>query len=503
MKKIVLLSIFALSLLCLSSCYGSLDEADYTYALATSNFYNTTSEANAAVMAPLNMMRGAYDANWFATLEINTEYCYSKGVYTGYSPRYEGLVNATHITRIGSNWTNIYKAILYCNIAIDRLPYANAMTGQEINAFIGELRFLRAFNYFNLVRHWGAVPLRTEENMEIWDLKKSSVEDIYEFIIEDLSFAAKNCPSTSRMIGTPNLYAAKALLSEVYMYIGDYANSKQLAGEVISSGIYALVTVGQPRDFDKVFGYDLTTSTEEVFYIKTSRTDGKTWSYLSYTSHPKFEIEPGKLMLNGNGYFTHYTDLRNKVIENWDKNDFRHDLNVGFYIFGEDAYGSHTCLLTKYWDPLAQGSGANVSIPLIRYSDVLITYAEATARVNNNPTGESIEYLNKLRRRAYGLNPDSPDESVDYKLSDYNDMDQFIDLLIKEETYERMNEAKHWDFIVRLGKAQELVGKYQNVDGDYTAISEKHYLWKIPDAEFNYNKALDQKVDQNPGYITE
>lgn len=261
--------------------------------------------------------------------------------------------------------------------------------------------------------------------------------------------------------------------------------------------------MAQPRDFDKVFGYDLTTSTEEVFYIKTSRTDGKTWSYLSYTSHPKFEIEPGKLMLNGNGYFTHYTDLRNKVIENWDENDFRYDLNVGFYIFGEDAYGSYTCLLTKYWDPLAQGSGANVSIPLIRYSDVLITYAEATARVNNNPTQESIEYLNKLRRRAYGLNPDSPDESVDYKLSDYNDMDKFIDLLIKEETYERMNEAKHWDFIVRLGKAQELVGRYQKVNGDYTTISEKHYLWKIPDAEFNYNKALDQKVDQNPGYITE
>ena len=82
-------------------------------------------------------------------------------------------------------------------------------------------------------------------------------------------------------------------------------------------------------------------------------------------------------------------------------------------------------------------------------------------------------------------------------------MDKFIDLLIKEETYERMNEAKHWDFIVRLGKAQELVGKYQKVNGDYTTISEKHYLWKIPDAEFNYNKALDQKVDQNPGYITE
>lgn len=92
---------------------------------------------------------------------------------------------------------------------------------------------------------------------------------------------------------------------------------------------------------------------------------------------------------------------------------------------------------------------------------------------------------------------------LDYKLSDYKTMDEFIDLLIKEETYEHFNEGKHWDFIVRLGKAQELVGKYYNVeDGAWTDIQERHYLWKIPDSEFNYNKAMNQSTDQNPGYTS-
>ncbi len=486
-----------------SSCYDSLDEAEYTYAVSTSNFYNTPDEANAAVMAPLNYMRAAYDANWFATLEIDTEYGYSKGVYTGYSPRYEGFVNSTHMTRIGTNWDNIYRAILYCNIAIKQLPDANAMTTEQIGAYIGEMRFLRALNYFNLVKHWGSVPLRTEENMEVWDLVKTSVDGVYNFIIEDLKYAINNVPETPRFIGTPGLGAAKSLLSEVYLYTKNYTEALKLSSEVIESKKYSLVSVSTTRDFDKVFGYDLTTSSEEVFYIKTSRTDNKSWSYLSYTAHPKYEIEPGMLMLNGNGYFTHYTDLRNKVIENWDKNDLRYDLNIGFYVFGEAAYGKYTCLFTKFWDPLAQGSSANVSIPLIRYSDVLITYAEASARVGNVPTQESLDALNKLRRRAYGFNPESVNNEIDYKLSDYNTMDKFIELLITEERYERMNEAKHWDFIVRLGKAQELIGKYQKVNGDYTEIHKKHYLWKIPDDEFNYNKALDQKVDQNPGYTTE
>ena len=284
------------------------------------------------------------------------------------------------------------------------------------------------------------------------------------------------------------------------MFTGDYPQAKKYAGEVISSNKYSIVNVASVRDFDKVFGYDLVTSSEEVFYVKTSRTDSKTWDYLSYTAHPQYYIEPGKRMLNGFGYFTHYTDLRNKVISEWDQDDLRYGRNVGFYVFGADAYGQYTCLLTKYWDPNASGSGANVSIPLIRYTDVLITYAEASARVAGAPTEESIEIVNMIKRRAYGFPFNQANAEIDYKLSDYNSLDKFIDLLIREETYERMNEAKHWDFIVRLGKAQELVGKYLNVTGAPTTIAEKHFLWKLPDSEFNYNKALDKTVDQNPGY---
>ena len=84
-------------------------------------------------------------------------------------------------------------------------------------------------------------------------------------------------------------------------------------------------------------------------------------------------------MLNGNGYYTHYTDLRNHIIKSWDTNDLRYGMNIGFYVFGKDAYGEYTCLLTKYTDPNAQGNGANVSIPLIRYTDAMLIYSEACA----------------------------------------------------------------------------------------------------------------------------
>lgn len=501
MRNIIFLYI-ATAFTIFHACEKQLDEVRFTYSIASNTFYNTTEEANASVLAVLDQMRNTYSANWFSTLELQTEYCYGKGVYTLYN-EHNGFENATHASRNAADWQNIYRAIMFSNTAINRLPDATEMDENEISVYLGELRFLRAYNYFQLVKHWGSVPLRTDENLTDWDLPKSSINEIYEFIINDLNFAVSHCPNSPRFIGTPGQNAAKGLLAEVYMFTKNYHEANRLSEEVILSGEYSLVGVQKTRDFDKIFGYDLTTSPEEVFYLKTSRTDGKTWSYLSFTSHPQYEIEPGKTMLNGFGYFTHYTDLRNEIISEWDSDDLRYDLNLGHYVFGEDAYGKYTCLLTKYWDPNASGSGANVSVPLIRYTDILFTFAESSARINNGPTEESIEILNMMRRRAYGHNPYDKNLDIDFNIDNYSDLNSFINLMVREDVYERMNEAKHYDLINRLGLVQELVSKYWGVDDkfqQFTEIQERHYLWKIPESEFNYNKALDEKVDQNPGY---
>ena len=105
----------------LTACDNALNETDYTYSISSETFYNTVEEANAAVLAPLDAMRSAYNSNFFATLEINTEYCYPKGVYQTYK-QYNGFVNATHMNRSDSNWQSLYKAcLLYTSDAADEL----------------------------------------------------------------------------------------------------------------------------------------------------------------------------------------------------------------------------------------------------------------------------------------------------------------------------------------------------------------------------------------------
>lgn len=509
MKKNIFKIFACLCLVGLTACQSWLDETKYTYSISTATFYNTPNEANAAIVSVLDQMRSAHNSNWFASLEINTEHIYPKGVYQA-SGGYSGITNTTHLTRCGSNFQSLYRAIMRCNTPLSRLPEASDMTKEEIAAYMGELYFLRAFCYWNLVRTFGSIPLRTEENMYTWDLPKSSVSDVYDLIVSDLKKAMADCPDKARYYGTPCKNSAKALYAWVCLDLKQYAEAKEYAGQVISSGSYSLVQVTSGDDFaTKVFGEGLPTTSEEVFYLKTSMTDSKTWDYLSYTAHPQYKYD-GVNTVCKTGYYTHYTDLDNPVIKNWDERDLRRSLNIAHYAFSASTYGENTCLLLKYRAPNASGSKAQIDIPLLRYTDVLLTYAEACARTGD--MSNAVNALNQIKRRAYGGDPNVANPEIDYVATDYADYDAFFyGALLDEERYETFNEAKHWFFEERHGKWEELVQANYRVAcpwprtdpssiGKEITVAQMCHLWKIPAEEFNYNKALDEARDQNPGY---
>ncbi|MBQ6185941.1 MAG: RagB/SusD family nutrient uptake outer membrane protein [Bacteroidales bacterium] len=509
MKKLYIAIAVVFASFCLSACQEWLDETKYTYNISTATFYNTESEANSAVVSVLDMMRSVHNANWFSSLEINTEHIYPKGVYQA-SGNYAGITNTTHLQRCGTNYQYLYRAIMRANTPLSRLPEATGMSQEKINAYMGELYFLRAFNYWNLVRTFGANPLRTEENMYEWDIPKSSVSDIYNLIESDLLKAIANCPDKARYYDTPCKNSAKALYAWVCLDLKKYDEAKRYAGEVINSGAYSLVQVSSGDEFaEKVFGEGLTTTSEEVFYIKTNMTDSKTWDYLSYTAHPQYKYD-GVHTVCKTGYYTHYTDLDNPVIKNWSEKDLRRSLNIAHYAFSATTYGENTCLLLKYRAPNASGSKSQIDIPLLRYTDVLLTYAEACARTGD--MNNAVEALNQIKRRAYGQDPAVADPELDYKAADYSNYDEFFyGALLIEERYETFNEAKHWFFEERHGKWEELVQANYRVAcpwprtdptsiGKEITIAPMCHLWKIPVEEFNYNKALDEAKDQNPGY---
>lgn len=499
MKRKIL---YIAALVTLCSCSDMLDEKPKS--LAEENFYRTKDEITAAINAIYVPMRtdGAFGINYPAQQEGMADYGYSRGSQTNVS-EYQGL-NPQNVSRVQSVWDNLYQSIRNANLVIANIPNATEVSAADATTLMAEAKFLRALIYFTLVRNWKGVPLRTEENMEALAVPRASIGEVYDLILADALAAEAGLPDQVFPIlvaGRPNRWAAKTLLAEVYMtrastpqdftapdVAGDWARARDKAEEVINSGRYSLVQVQVSEDFQNIFGPEVVSTPEEIFYFKYSRQQG--FGLVSYAHRTSKYYGPG-------GVYAQYTDtVNNPIIANWSHADLRR-----IHILYPDKFdkGETTVLYRKYRDPQAVApvngvGGAGNDYPWYRYADLLLFHAETAARAAGGPTAEALESLNKVHRRAYGYPSDVPSADVDFELADFS-LESFIDQVVEERGFETMYEGKRWLDLKRLGIAKERILAVKNIQ-----VADKHLYWPIPDSEILYNEALDPVADQNTGY---
>lgn len=476
------LSGYFLLILVLSSCNKILVEKPKT--VAVENFYNTAQEMESAVNAIYEPLRSNNMVEQTVILDTQTDWGYGRGSRADYNAM-QGF-NAANINNAGGRWNMFYLAIRNANLVIQNAPNGSSISQEDIDLNLGEAKFLRAFSYFQLVRNWGSIPLRTEENMTIRDLAKSSVDDVYSLIVSDLKYAEDNLPEIQTLVGKPTKYAAKTMLADVYLTLANYSEAAKEANDVIQSNKYSLVPVTDKHDFQwNLFGPTIVTTPEEIFYFKYTRQPGQGNWILWVLSHPS----TGNF--NFGGAYAHYSDATNPFYISWNDNDIRKSLwdKIDF------GLGPNTLVSSKYVDPdaIEKNNGAGNDLPIYRYAGALLIYAEASCMASDGPTVEGIEALNKVHRRAYGKDPNVPSD-VDLNISDYN-KNTFQDLVLQEKAYEFIFEGKRWYDLKRTGKAAEVFLATKGI-----TIAEKAYLWPIPVSELNFNKALDPAKDQNPGY---
>src|SRR5690606_4303731 len=350
--------------------------------------------------------------------------------------------------------------------------------------YVSEAKFLRALSYFHLVRNWGAIPLRTELNMEDLSLPKSSVEEVYALILADLQEAEMGLPEEQELLGRPTRFAAKALLADVFLQLERYGEARAKAQEVMDSGKHSLVQVSDRDGFQNIFGPEVITTPEEIFSLKFDRQPGQ-GNYLPWVFN-----HPSTGLYSFGGSYAIYSDSSNDFYKNWDDQDLR----KGLWDMVDFGLGDSTLVSRKFIDNQAIGDNdAGNDFPLYRYAEVLLIFAEAAAREAGAPTQEAMEALNQVHRRAYGQNPLSP-SIYDFVLEEYT-LDAFVDLVLQEKAYEFQFEGKRWLDLKRSDKAAEVLMQNKGI-----SISDSHYLWPIPVSELEYNPALDPATDQNPGY---
>jgi hypothetical protein len=468
-------------LMVLISCQDALEE--HPKDIVAENYYNTADELETAVNAVYSPLRsGAFIGNYLAPLDAHTEWGYGRGSRAVFND-FQGL-NTTWANSVGGVWDLFYLSIRNANYILVNTPEASAVTDAEKAGFMAEARFLRAFSYFHLVRAWGAVPIKTEANMPEKDVPRSAIESVYELIVGDLLYAAANLPTEQSDIGRPTTYAAKTMLADVYLNMNMYVEARDLCKEVMDANKFSLVPIAASDDIaTDIWGPDVINTTEEIFYLKFARQLGQGNFIAWVLNHPSTGL------FNFGGAYAHYSDSSIPFYTNWNDSDLRKGLwnKINF------GLGANTIVSRKFVDQSAASQNdSGIDQPMYRYSEVLLMYAEAAAHAAGGPTSDAVEALNKVHRRAYGQDQNTP-SPFDINIADY-DENSFVDKVIEERGYEFIFEGKRWFTLKRTGKAAALILANRGKQ-----IAEKHYLFPIPLSELNFNDAINQE-DQNPGY---
>jgi starch-binding outer membrane protein, SusD/RagB family len=388
-------------------------------------------------------------------------------------------------------WSQSYIAIQRSNIVIERLP-AIPMDETLKARYVAEAKFLRALHYFNLVRFFGEVPLVLNETTTLRNIAvpRNKVDDVYTQIETDLkeieSVLPKNYAGANADIGRVTQGAAKGLLAKVYLTRAGantgspfWAQAATKAKEVMDLGGYSLWP-----NYADVFALANKGGRESIFEVQyITNILGTNFSTGFAPRGAPIVPNNGSGILRVSGsLFDSYlaADRRRNVtfLTSYVSNNTTVNLST------TDSNPANAISFWKLADPTSTVAGnAGKSFPYMRYSEILLIYAEALNEANSAPTAEAYSAVNEVRRRA-GL-PDLVGLT----------QSQFREAIYLERRLELCFEGHRWFDLVRTGKLIEAV-KAENSFNRNANIQAFNVLLPIPQQERDSNPNL----SQNTGY---
>lgn len=481
--KPILVSILSIALL--MSCSEQLNEEVYSF-VATNNFWKTADDANAGVLGAYESFVNSnyFGRFYFEVTEMPTDFVtINRNDTFQQLDRWDLLPNHPFILQL---WNVIYEQISRANGVVQYVP-GITMDAARQKSIIAEAKFIRAFDYFNIVRLWGAAPMPLEvvTSVASTNLPRTPVDQLYVQIEKDLTEAEADLPvtRTGGEVGRVTSGAAKTLLAWVYLTQKKWAQASAKAQEVISSGRYTLL----PK-FDDVFSVSNKTNSEIIFSINF---DGTTRGH-SLSSFSNFGGTNNPYCFQGVNVYS--VDPKSDIWTKWDPSEYRRNYTVYNSVRGKNgntitvdpnfpSFGKWRC-------PAETGINLSFINPIVlRYPDALLIFAEAEAQAKGGPTTAAYDAINQVRRRAYNLPIATPSATVD--LQGLN-LQQFTDAVIQERGYEFVMECHRIYDLLRTGTFKT---KIQSIGKAAT----RGDLYPIPQTEIDANIKIDAS-DQNPGY---
>jgi hypothetical protein len=365
-------------------------------------------------------------------------------------------------------WRNEYNDLMRINSVIEKLQ-TSSLNEQLKTGYEAEMRFLRALYHFNLVRMFGDVPLMNKTIVvnESYEVLRSPASEVYDFIVEDLSFAADHLPLQSQIsrVGQATKGAALGILGKVYLTIGNKADAKNVLAQIISSNEYELLP-----DYAYLWDLEHENSKEALFEIQ--HIAGPTSPSSPY--HEYF-APYNNMAISGQGRGMNQVteDLWNE----FELDDPRRELSIRTGYTDKGGNWIDIKFPAKWFDPVFINTGTYYcenNFIVLRYADVLLMYAEAT----DDPV-----YLNMVRDRA-GM--------PRYGESGYPARYSTLALAIEHERIIELSlEFHRWFDLKRTGRATTVLSERKG-----KTITEQMLLLPVPQTERDINPAL----TQNSGY---
>jgi hypothetical protein len=429
-------------------------------------------------------------------------------------------------------WKNNYYAIVRANRAIAGIENAKSIANPQ--QLIGEMKCLRAYYYFDLIRVFKRIPYFTDPNEDA--SSKSNMEftraEIYDKIIGDLTDAFNTLPKAPTAPGRVCKYTAAAILAKVYAQDTengscDWQKVKEWAKKVMDSGCYSLYPKCQ--DMAKI---DNNNKYESILAIQCSTANNNAhinWSNLLNTTK-----SDGNLYGNGDDFFYGSQDLvdafatdenglpyvdktnpNGEVVSNgnyYGNVDPRLDFTVGrigfpfrghtytkgwcraYDIYGEYSNKKNLCdpadpRMIKGWP----WGGSPLNFCLIRYSDIVLLYAEAC--VETGDLEEARTWVNKIRQRAENsIDPSYTPQDLSTAMADYKvglypaagwTQDYARKAVRLERRLELALEGNRWFDLQRWGNTVDVMTKYFAKEKQFqsyyqdASISDKDLFLKI------------------------
>lgn len=473
------------------SCSDDFIDRDIVYQITSDDYFNSEEEYNYALIAAYDLLQATYVNVILGEIASDNTVCGGESATDVIGWQQVDLMTHNPVNaNLKDIWNWMFAGV---NRSAYILEFKDKIEFDGKAQIIAEARFLHAYYNFELVKWFGGIPLKGDERFGLGDelvIPRSSVEEVYASIEQDLLLAIQDLAPIAPQVGRVSKGAAQALLGKVYLYQGKYDQAGPMLENVISGGGYSLK---QGADYAKLFEAEGENGSESVFEIQYTDVEGAAFTCLQCSegnvavgfSGPR--NYSGPLFTSGFSFNVPTADAA-AIFED---DDLRKDVTIlDMETFGPDngaSYGpgyNDTGFFNRKYIPRKRSEEAQGDLNLtnpnnycaIRYADVLLMAAEAFSRTGDN--GRAQQYLNEVRRRAFG--------DMDHDVTSTGNA--LTNAILEERRKELFGEGHRFFDLVRTGQAQGAIPGY---------VEGKNNLFPIPLEEIQFSNGL---WTQNPQY---